>query len=86
MLNSPWRDSALPIRFFMLEAYAAIPVLLVIIWFSWVTLLLAIITGGIFWFMERRGLGTRNALRALRAWLHGPDRPARQTRTLTYMS
>lgn len=86
MLNSPWRDSALPLRFFMLEAYAVIPVLLVLIWFSWTTLGLAIVTGIVFRFMERRGLGTVNAIRALRAWLHGPDRPARQSRTLTYMS
>lgn len=74
-----WRNSMKSLRFFALDARAAIPIFTLIlptgsmrlyIFFGCVAAMLA------FWWLERLGLGVPAAMRALRSWILGPKRPA----------
>lgn len=76
MQNWHWRNSMRPIRFFAFDARAAIPYIFLLVYARLITLTIAIIVTGIFWFFERRGLTVSAAMRKLRSWLCGPNRPA----------
>lgn len=72
-----WRDTMRPIRFFMFDWRAFIP------WPIWIfnitslrLLLLVIAFTLTFWALERRGWTFDVAMRKLRSWLAGPERPA----------
>lgn len=64
-------------RFFALDARAVFPFLLVLIHVRGWTLLLAFLCTILFWIAERVGLKFDSALRAVRAWMVAPFRPAR---------
>ena len=74
--NWHWRNTMRPVRFFGLDARAAIPYCLLLVYARPVTLFLAIISTIIFWFLERRGLTFPSALRAFRIWIIGDKRPS----------
>ncbi len=74
-LNWHWRNSMRVVRFLAFDARAAIPLPLLLIYARPSTLMLTIITLLIFRFLERKGLTTPAAMRNLRAWLLGKDRP-----------
>lgn len=64
-------------RFFALDAFASFPFLLALLHIRWWTLSVALVTTLAFWVAERLGLRFMPALRAARAWLVAPMRPAR---------
>ena len=65
-----------PARFFALDARAAFPIVLLLFNLRIWTLVLTIVVISLFWIGERFGLRFEAALRAVRAWLVVPHRPA----------
>ena len=74
--NWHWRNSMRPVQFFGMDARAAIPFLVLLVYFRLITLFLAISSTVIFIALEKRGLTFPAALRSLRSWLCGQSRPA----------
>ena len=74
--NWHWRNSMRPVRFFMMDARAAIPFLVLLVYFRWITFIIACVSTVIFVALEKRGLTFVSALRAFRSWFLGPNRPA----------
>lgn len=74
-MDTHWRNSMKPARFFFLDARAAVPFVIAMLHLRWYTLVLAAITTLIFYFLEVRGLNFFAALRALRVWLVTRKRP-----------
>ncbi len=72
--NWHWRNSMRPVRFFALDARAAIPVLITLFHFRIYTVFLTITLITAFTLLERRGLTFDAALRAFRCWLLGQKR------------
>ncbi len=74
--NWHWRNSMRPVRFFALDARAAVPWAILLFRlaspFFWVVTL--VITA-IFLVLERRGLTFPAAMRTLRSWVNGQRRP-----------
>lgn len=71
-----WRDSMRSPRFFMFDARAALPILLVVMHARLWTLILAVGCIVIFYVLERFGLTFEAALRRLRCKIIGKKRPA----------
>lgn len=74
--NWHWRNSMRPVRFFALDARAAIPFFILLFHFRPVTLALTFLITTVFVLLERRGLTFPASLRAFRRWLLGQRRPA----------
>jgi hypothetical protein len=75
-----WRDSQKIPRFFMFDARVFLVLLFVLLHIKVWTLIMAAIVMTIFWILEQRGLTFEAALRALRAWILGHNRPATSRR------
>lgn len=75
-VNWHWRNAMRPVRFFGLDARAAIPFLITLFHFRVVTVAITIIFTMTFVFLERRGLTFDASLRAFRRWMLGQRRPA----------
>jgi intracellular multiplication protein IcmT len=73
--NWHWRNTMRPVRFFALDARAAIPYFVLLVYFRPVSLFLTTLLTLIFVFLERRGLTFPAALRAFRTWFVGRNRP-----------
>ncbi|MFA4994553.1 MAG: IcmT/TraK family protein [Bdellovibrionales bacterium] len=71
-----WRNTQKPARFFALDARAFSAILLFLVHARLWTFAIAVLVMVIFWIFERRGLTFEAALRAIRAWILGRDRPA----------
>jgi len=71
-----WRNSMRPVRFFMMDARAAIAFFLFLMHMRVWTLVTAVVVMTIFWILERKGLTFDAAMRALRSWFLGGNRPA----------
>jgi len=71
-----WRNSMRPVRFFMFDARAAIPWLVVLVYIRIITICLALLITILFYMVEKKGLVLPSALRALRCWFLGPVRPS----------
>jgi len=74
-VNWHWRNSMKPVRFFAFDARAALPIPLLLVYLRWSSFTLAILFILVFRYLEQKGLTFPAALRALRAWLIGKDRP-----------
>ncbi len=74
-LNWHWRNNMRPVRFFMLDARASLPFIVLLVYARLWTLVLTILITIVFWLLEKRGLTTPAAMRSLRVWLIGYDRP-----------
>lgn len=74
--NWHWRNSMRPVRFFSLDARAAIPFFITLFHFRIYTVLLTVILTIAFVFLEQRGLTFDASLRSFRCWLLGQRRPA----------
>lgn len=83
-----WRNSMRPVRFFVLDARAAIAFMLFLMHMRLWTLGVAIIVMVLFWLLERKGLTFDAAMRSLRCWFIGNNRPAllwmRRSRMIDY--
>ncbi|MFH1158400.1 MAG: IcmT/TraK family protein [Pseudomonadota bacterium] len=71
-----WRNTMKPARFFILDGRAVFFVALFLVHARLWTIYLLIGVAVIFWILERRGLSFASALRALRLWFIGANRPA----------
>lgn len=74
--NWHWRNSMRPVQFFTVDARAAIPFCLLLVYARPVTLFLAVVSTIIFMALEKRGLTFPSAIRNFRSWFNGPKRPA----------
>jgi intracellular multiplication protein IcmT len=71
-----WRNTGQPVRVLMLDARACLPILAVMVYWSWTTLYIAI-TGFVFFsLISFLGLTLPAMLRLIRRWLIGSVRPA----------
>ncbi len=73
--NWHWRNTGRPVRFFSLDARAAIPYAVLLVYARPITFIIVIITTMVFRFVEKKGLTFWAALRAFRVWLFGYGRP-----------
>lgn len=73
--NWHWRNTMRPVRFFNLDARAALPFCVLLVYFRPISLFLTFVITAVFWFLERRGLTFPASIRAFRSWLVGYDRP-----------
>jgi intracellular multiplication protein IcmT len=73
--NWHWRNTMRPVRFFGLDARAALPYCVLLVYARPITLFIAVISTIVFYILERRGLTFPSALRALRVWIIGYNRP-----------
>lgn len=75
-VNWHWRNTMRPVRFFALDARAAIPFTVLLVYFRPISLFLTIVITIVFVMMERRGLPFTPAMRTFRTWFLGQHRPA----------
>lgn len=75
--NWHWRNTMMPVRFFNLDARAAIPFCLLLLRLTSLPLwTLALVNLFVFRYLERKGLTFPAAMRAIRSKINGPVRPA----------
>lgn len=74
-MDTHWRNSMKPARFFFLDARAAVPFVFALLHLRWYTLVIAAVTTLVFYVLETRGLNFVAALRAFRVWLVTKKRP-----------
>ncbi len=74
-LNWHWRNSMRTVRFFAFDSRSALPVPLLLVYFRPSTLLLLLVTLLVFRYLERKGLTVPAAIRNLRSWSSGENRP-----------
>ncbi len=74
-LNWHWRNSMRTVRFLAFDARAALPIPLLLVYFRWSTVILTIVFLLVFRYLERKGLTFPAAIRNLRSWLIGKNRP-----------
>lgn len=75
-VNWHWRNTMKPVRFFQFDARVGVFILLLLVHFRVWTLCLMIGVFFVFWILERKGLSFAAAIRALRMWFIGKNRPA----------
>ena len=71
-----WRYTAKPVQLAILDARACIPLLAVVVYWSWPTLYVAVIGTLFFGVISWAGLTVPAALRLARRWVVGRVRPA----------
>ncbi|NLE04082.1 MAG: type IV secretion protein IcmT [Crenarchaeota archaeon] len=71
-----FRDTMRPARFFQFDARLSFFIVLLLVHARVWTFLLFFTVLGIFWILERKGLSFPVALRSIRVWLIGNERPA----------
>jgi intracellular multiplication protein IcmT len=71
-----WRNTMKPVRFFKFDGRVSFFLVLLVVHMRVSTLVLFAVVLFFFALLERRGLSFDAALRAIRLWLGGPDRPA----------
>jgi intracellular multiplication protein IcmT len=83
-MDSHWRNTQKPARFFALDARAFFAILLFLVHARLWTFSIAILVMFLFWILERRGLTFEASLRAFRSWILGRNRPANQRRAFRH--
>lgn len=74
-LNWHWRNNMRTVRFFALDARASLCFMVLLVYARTSTIILTFIVTGIFYLLEKKGLTFPSALRALRLWFVGFNRP-----------
>ena len=77
-----WRNTQKSPRFFMLDARAVGALLLCMMYIRLWTIVLAVLSMSTFYIFERMGLSFASALRAMRSYLLGRNRPANHRRAI----
>lgn len=75
-VNWHWRNTMRPVRFFGLDARAAWPFCVLLVYFRPISVFFTVVLTLVFVHLERKGLPFDSALRAFRSWLLGQRRPA----------
>lgn len=73
--NWHWRNTMRPVRFFNLDARAALPFFVLLVYARPITFILTLLITAFFYILERYGLTFPASLRAIRSWLGGDFRP-----------
>lgn len=73
--NWHWRNSMRVVRFLAFDARAAAPIPLLLVYLRLSTIVLTIVTLLVFRFLENKGLTVPAAMRNLRSWVVGNERP-----------
>ncbi len=71
-----WRNTAQPVRIFMLDARALLPLLCFVVYWSWVTFYVAVIGVTFFSLISFLGMTLPSMWRLMRRLLVGATRPA----------
>lgn len=74
-VNWHWRNTMRTVRFLAFDARAALPLPLLLVYARTSTFMLMIASLLLFRYLERKGLTFPSALRSMRSWLVGKDRP-----------
>lgn len=74
-VNWHWRNTMYPARFFGVDARAALPIPIILVYLRLSTFILLVGTMIMFRYLERKGLTFPAAVRNFRAWIVGKDRP-----------
>lgn len=74
-LNWHWRNNMRTVRFFALDARASLCFMVLLVYARTSTLILTFIVTMIFYWLEKKGMTFPAALRTLRCWFVGQDRP-----------
>jgi len=74
-LNWHWRNSMRPVRFFMFDSRAGLPLILLFFYARPSTIIFSILFMAFFHFLEQKGLTFPAAMRNFRAWIVGRERP-----------
>lgn len=77
-----WRNTQKPARFFMFDARVAAVLMIFLMHMRLWTLVLAILAFALFYILERVGLTFDSALRAIRCYILGRNRPANHRRSI----
>lgn len=75
-INWHWRDTMRTIRFLGFDARVAFLIPVWLVYLRWSTIILSFMVFYAFKALENRGLTFPAALRSLRGWMTGRDRPA----------
>ena len=73
--NWHWRNTMRPVRFFNLDARAAMPFGILLVYARLDSLIFTLVITAFFYMLERMGLTFPCALRAIRVWIIGKTRP-----------
>jgi len=74
-INWHWRDTMRTVRFMGFDARVAFLIPVWLIYLRWSTIILSVAVFYTFKFLENKGLTFPSAIRALRSWMVGRDRP-----------
>lgn len=74
-LNWHWRNNMRIVRFFNLDARASLCFMILLVYARTSTIILTLIITMIFYWLEKKGMTFPAALRSLRMWFVGNDRP-----------
>lgn len=74
-INWHWRDTMRPVRFVSWDARVAFLVPVWLLYLRWSTIILSFVVFYTFKYFENKGLTFPAALRALRCWFLGRERP-----------
>ncbi|MFP4313404.1 MAG: IcmT/TraK family protein [Alphaproteobacteria bacterium] len=74
-LNWHWRNNMRTVRFFALDARASLCFMVLLVYARTSTIILTFIVTMIFYWLEKKGMTFPAALRNLRMWFVGTDRP-----------
>ncbi len=74
-LNWHWRNNMRTVRFFALDARASLSFMTLLVYARTSTIILTFIITMIFYWLEKKGLTFPAALRSLRMWFVGLERP-----------
>ncbi|MCL2505464.1 MAG: IcmT/TraK family protein [Alphaproteobacteria bacterium] len=75
-MDSHWRNTQKPARFFFFDARSASAVFLFLLHARLWTFCVVVVVMLAFWIIERRGYSFAAALRAIRSWIVGRRRPS----------
>ena len=74
-LNWHWRNNMRTVRFFALDARASLYFMILLVYARTSTIMLTFFVTMIFYWLEKKGMTFPAALRTLRCWFVGQDRP-----------
>ncbi|MCL2468738.1 MAG: IcmT/TraK family protein [Alphaproteobacteria bacterium] len=79
-MDAHWRNTQRVVRFTFLDARSFIGIVFFLVHLRLWVLGMAVVILIIFWIFERFGLSFQSALRAMRCWFWGRNRPANSLR------
>ncbi len=79
-----FRNTYRPARFFFMDVRVGVIVLASMMHVRFYTISIDLIAIGIAWYVERLGMTLPGAVRALRAWVAGPYRPAQNAHKIRH--